>query len=666
MRKENSNFKSKFLSEPGSQIKNTDYFAFVELDDYACYCLADGIDRDRKKESAKLVVEEAIRTFLEKPKCNHQCLKRCMMAANKMLVKEAKEMRLEASLLIVITDYKSIMWSNAGNVRLYHIRNAVVKHRSYDQSLSQNLVKNQKIPMDKVEEHAERHNLFCYLGMPEKFYPDYSKKIPLQDADSLILCTKGIWQLAGQAEFLDSLDDAKEPEDVCDDIEELILARRKKELDSYTIVCVFIEKVYKDSGKKKKIVKKIIMIAIPIVLAIAILCIVLYMQNKKKEEKISSMLAYEKAGIEYIEEDNYTRALKEFEDGLASVKSVKMKSSSKAAKGKEETKSYKKLSELMVDASLAVDKKDYKKAISIYESAIRYALLNLELEEEQLSYMNDQKKLAITYLDILQHIQTGEKYDMSEAYKDAIIEYTIALKLASEIYDVDGKEEARKKLTDAKLNLKTKEADSDKEDGQDYEDLAEKAEEEEQFEEAKKYYKKAEQMYKKAGDTDKTKEMKEKVEQIDENAKEQEEQEIKDMKEKEKENYKAYGDAKISMGDAAAEKRDYETALKYYNEAISDYITAEAISNITAVQVKISATEIKNTDQAKKVKKAEEYEEEAKKHEISEEYGKAYVLWGLASDLYSELGMKDKEIYTKEKAVTIENSIEGNIEEGSE
>ena len=50
MRKENSEFKTKFISEPGSYLHNADYFAFVELKDYACYCIADGIDTDELQQ----------------------------------------------------------------------------------------------------------------------------------------------------------------------------------------------------------------------------------------------------------------------------------------------------------------------------------------------------------------------------------------------------------------------------------------------------------------------------------------------------------------------------------------------------------------------------------------------------------------------------------------
>ena len=44
MRKQNSEFKTAFTSEADCDLKNTDYFGYVELDDYACYVVADGID----------------------------------------------------------------------------------------------------------------------------------------------------------------------------------------------------------------------------------------------------------------------------------------------------------------------------------------------------------------------------------------------------------------------------------------------------------------------------------------------------------------------------------------------------------------------------------------------------------------------------------------------
>ena len=44
MRKQNSTFKTAFTSEVDKNLKNTDSFGFVELDKFACYVVADGID----------------------------------------------------------------------------------------------------------------------------------------------------------------------------------------------------------------------------------------------------------------------------------------------------------------------------------------------------------------------------------------------------------------------------------------------------------------------------------------------------------------------------------------------------------------------------------------------------------------------------------------------
>ena len=52
MRKQNSDFEARFISEEGSRLKNRDYFGYVELDEFACYVIADGITEITDVESA--------------------------------------------------------------------------------------------------------------------------------------------------------------------------------------------------------------------------------------------------------------------------------------------------------------------------------------------------------------------------------------------------------------------------------------------------------------------------------------------------------------------------------------------------------------------------------------------------------------------------------------
>ena len=51
MRRQNSTFKTGFISEAGSELKNHDYFAFVELEDYACYVIQPIRDRSEEHTS---------------------------------------------------------------------------------------------------------------------------------------------------------------------------------------------------------------------------------------------------------------------------------------------------------------------------------------------------------------------------------------------------------------------------------------------------------------------------------------------------------------------------------------------------------------------------------------------------------------------------------------
>lgn len=302
MRKDNSVFKTKFISEPGSFLRNADYFAFVELQDYACYCIADGIDDEKKRQSAQLAVSAVMDKFYSRSGMSRKLMKRYAMVAHRELLKESHDIRLEASILILVTNYKKVRYVNVGNTRLHHIRNNKIINQSKDQSLSQNMAEQGEIPLDKIEEHEERHNLYCYLGQPGRFVPYISPKIKLEDGDIITLCTRGIWENAGVAELLDATEEANEPEDVCTSIEDIILSQRMKWISNYTIACIHINKVYKNP-KKEKIIRRVVAICIPIFMLAMILGITMTVRNIKKQNKIKQMWTQIDEGIVDIDKN---------------------------------------------------------------------------------------------------------------------------------------------------------------------------------------------------------------------------------------------------------------------------------------------------------------------------------------------------------------------------
>ena len=82
MRKQNSEFLTAFTSEASRKIKNTDFFGFVELDKFACYVIADGIDDDVDAISAKLAVDTVVSAFMESPSMSKRAVRRYLRAAN--------------------------------------------------------------------------------------------------------------------------------------------------------------------------------------------------------------------------------------------------------------------------------------------------------------------------------------------------------------------------------------------------------------------------------------------------------------------------------------------------------------------------------------------------------------------------------------------------------
>ena len=127
MRKDEAKFITEFLSEAGTKAENSDFFGYVLLDNYAIWVVADGFDEENgAKIAAKTAVESVIEYFMLRPRFNYEVIKEMMDYAN-LKVKEKQEETqkyslMHTSLLIIISNYNSILYGNIGNTRFYHIR----------------------------------------------------------------------------------------------------------------------------------------------------------------------------------------------------------------------------------------------------------------------------------------------------------------------------------------------------------------------------------------------------------------------------------------------------------------------------------------------------------------------------------------------------------------
>lgn len=145
MRRINSDFQTLHISEEGQKLSNRDYFGYVEMDDFACYVLADSLDDEPTVNSARLVVDSIIRDFTEAPTMGKGTLRRYLLRAHTELLKQRAGMHLKVAVVVAVTDYRTLRYCHVGNSRLYLIRNARILEQTKDQSLTQNLLEQERI-----------------------------------------------------------------------------------------------------------------------------------------------------------------------------------------------------------------------------------------------------------------------------------------------------------------------------------------------------------------------------------------------------------------------------------------------------------------------------------------------------------------------------------------
>ncbi len=585
MRKQNSEFKTAFTSEADCDLKNTDYFGFVELDDYACYVVADGIDDQMDAVSAKLAVAAAISAFSEAPSMGKRTMRACLNAANQALIRETgSKKKLKASVMIVVTNYMKFRYGQAGNVRLRLYRNGFVKYQSTDQSLTLDLVKEEKVEPDKVSIHEERNNLYAFLGQEKEFHPYISKKMKLANTDAIALYTRGIWENIDEGELSDVYAEASnEPQELVDNVEELLLSRQPEDLGKYTFVTLFVNKVFTDPNKKRRIRRVIMIIAVVLVIAVVVAVVLTILHNRRVRKREQMEQNYLDT-IEYIQIDNYTRAQECCDQALQLAESLRNRAMVK------EIGDYKKLIESVLMAQEHMDGQRYVEAQKAYREA---AARSVYVDNIGLDYINDRLALTADYISVYDLINLGDILALNLQYDKAEEKYLEAKAAAGKIYFDDGRKSAMEALEklyeDQKAEKEAEEADrkeqqSQQESGANYVTQGDVAFAQGDYEGARVYYLSAQQLYSDMGDQTQQMAVEEKLQTTEEKLEE------KELLKEEAEGY-------VQEAETAAEAKEYTTAKKYYLLAKDVYASLKMDDKVEEMTRKMERLDIKIDEQ---------------------------------------------------------------------
>lgn len=586
MRKQNSKFNTNFISEEGSSLKNSDFFAYAELDNFACYVLADGIEDVADSESAKEAVESIIAKFQEKPSISKGKIHGYLKHANEVLLKAEKYMKLKASIVVAVTDYENVRFGYAGNVRAKLYRNNKMFYKTIDTSLSSEMVSKEMISEDALSRHEQRSNLYTFLGQ-KGFSPVISGKIKLVDTDILILYTKGVWENVSEGE-IDNIfaESGKDPKDALLKVEAVLLDKNLGYIDNYTIAGIYIDKVFIESDTKKKKRRKLILIvSIASVVVILGAIIALYFYKKYTRELKEDMNTHYEKMLKFIEMENYTKADTECEESIKKAESLRNKEM------KDLLYHYEQVIEGIIEADEKYDAKSYKEAKPLYElilSEIPYA------DNAGLSYVRKRLDFISGYESVNLSLDNRDILFDSEIYDKARERYVDAKTEARDIGYEEGKLKAEAKLlaVDQAIAKKDegKQAEADKQSqnlksANDMLSAGDEALSKGDFLSARANYNTAKDILEKSGESAGLSELEQKISTADKKISEGDEEKNKAG------GYAVTADEAFLRGDFESARENYEYARRLYVKLKDEINTIEMDKKLSDVQKRIDEKE---------------------------------------------------------------------------
>lgn len=606
MRKANSDFKTAFISEAGAGVVNNDYFGFVELDEFACYVVADGLYEMEDAEGARLAIETIIQKFQEHPSMRKSVLRGYLNAANtRLLEAEKKRISMKASVTVVVTNYEKIRYACAGNTRLHLYRGGEALFMSKDMSLGQMEIQKEAASVDKLQKHKERNNLYTYLGQPPAgFKPFVSEKIKLLESDIITLFTRGVWEHVDNGELQDVFSEASDdPQESVDTVEELLLSRQPDNLENYTVAAIFINQVFNDPNYRRKR-KRIIIISVIVAVILIVAIVALLLIQRDRRLKREAMFDAVNNSIAFMQNDNYTKALSEAE----TAKGLAEKLNDKDMQA--ETLEYIKLSESIIKADELLNKGDYAGAIAAYQTALDYAMA---LNRSGKGYIEKKLTQARDHMNFYDYMELGDALAALGQFEAALEQYRQAQNLASTLYFAEGKQQA----LDAIEKLYGQIAAEQAADKAAAEAAAAAAAEEAAEEEAEK----AQEEQEKADETKSAEEL-------------------------------------IAQGDTYFAQGEYEQAKTYYSMAKERYGKAEDDTGVSTANIKIQLAEKKIAEVNEQRRLAASYVKKGDDANAAKNYADAKRNYNLAKTIYQSLNMTTEVTSVEEKLQAVTAALD--------
>ena len=189
-------------SRKGGRKYNQDRMGYVFSRDALLIIVADGMGGHMHGEiAAQITVEFVGQKFQREaqPKLADAAafLTDAINGAHSAILQYAEEHRLletpRTTVVAVLIQDGHACWAHAGDSRLYHVRAGQIVTQTRDHSRVQQLVLQGVVREEAVAAHPDRNKIFNCLGAHVAPQIELSARTRLQEGDTLLLCSDGLW-----------------------------------------------------------------------------------------------------------------------------------------------------------------------------------------------------------------------------------------------------------------------------------------------------------------------------------------------------------------------------------------------------------------------------------------------------------------------------------------
>ncbi len=241
-------FMTEAVSRAGGREINEDSYGFLEVNQSACWVVADGLGGHRGGETAsRIAVDAALASFRAGPEFTAAALQRHLEAAQSAILQAQKTQpalsTMRTTIVMLLSDSQRVLWAHVGDSRLYWLKDGHIAFCTKDHSVVQAMVTAGELAASRIRHHEDRNRLLRCLGNEESdFRPTVETEArSLSGGAAFLLCTDGFWENVTEPEIEVDFAKGERTQDWLALMEGRLLERTTEDSDNYTAIAVRFE-----------------------------------------------------------------------------------------------------------------------------------------------------------------------------------------------------------------------------------------------------------------------------------------------------------------------------------------------------------------------------------------------------------------------------------------